>query len=190
VKNPEVFESNPAPLVEARIVSDPQAITSDFESFYRAHVRAVGDFFARRSIDPHVVADLTSDTFVKAMSSAHSFAGRGTPRAWVLAIARAVYAQHQAELIGGRAIVTRLSGRVDLQLDQIEDLLGRIDGEHDGRELLARAAQLSDVERSALELVDLAGLTPQEAAQVLGISTGALRVRLFRARTHLRKEEQ
>jgi DNA-directed RNA polymerase specialized sigma24 family protein len=44
------------------------------------------------------------------------------------------------------------------------------------------------VEREAIELVDLVGLTPKEAARVLGVSPNALRVRLFRARNRLQKE--
>ena len=38
-----------------------------------------------------------------------------------------------------------------------------------------------------VELVDLAGLQSKEAAQVLGITPGTLRIRLMRARARLRK---
>lgn len=65
----------------------------------------------------------------------------------------------------------------------------RGDAERTGRELMQRCARLAAVERAAIELVDLAGLTPKEGAKVLGISPGALRVRLFRARARLRKEQ-
>jgi RNA polymerase sigma-70 factor (ECF subfamily) len=51
-------------------------------------------------------------------------------------------------------------------------------------------ARLPELERVALELVELAGLAPREAAGALEISPAALRVRLFRARTRLRKEEE
>jgi DNA-directed RNA polymerase specialized sigma24 family protein len=57
-----------------------------------------------------------------------------------------------------------------------------------GREMLARCAQMGEIDRSAIELVDLAGLTPREAASALEISPATLRVRLFRARARLRKE--
>ena len=72
----------------------------------------------------------------------------------------------------------------------IEDLAERIDAERSGRDLLERLAELSEADREALELVDLAGLTPKEAAMALGVSPGALRVRLFRARARLRKEHR
>ena len=38
-----------------------------------------------------------------------------------------------------------------------------------------------------VELVDLAGLQPKEAAQVLGVAPGTLRMRLMRARAPLRE---
>jgi hypothetical protein len=43
--------------------SEPAAdgdATADFERLYRANVEAVMAYFARRSGDPHVVADLTA----------------------------------------------------------------------------------------------------------------------------------
>ena len=48
---------------------------------------------------------------------------------------------------------------------------------------------MPELERTAVELVDLAGLTPKEAAAALGVPRGVLRVRLFRARARLRREQ-
>ena len=159
-----------------------------FEVIYRAHVGAVSAFFARRSTEPQTVADLTSETFARALASIHTYHGRGSIRAWLIAIARAVYAQHHATLAAQRAGTQRLGGLVVLHEDDIDDLLERIDAQQAGRELLRRAASMPELERAAIELVDLAGLPPRDAASTLGISPGAMRVRLFRARTRLRKE--
>jgi DNA-directed RNA polymerase specialized sigma24 family protein len=52
---------------------------SEFERLYRANVEAVTAYFARRSADPHVVADLTADTFVTA---APSPSPRPSPAPW------------------------------------------------------------------------------------------------------------
>jgi hypothetical protein len=50
-------------------------------------------YFARRTADPQVVADLTADTFVAVITYFGSFDPRkGTARAWVFGIARSVYA--------------------------------------------------------------------------------------------------
>jgi len=53
---------------------------------------------------------------------------------------------------------------------------------------MERCSQLPALERAAIELVDLSGLTPKEAAAALGVSRVVLRKRLSRARARLRKE--
>jgi RNA polymerase sigma-70 factor (ECF subfamily) len=63
-----------------------------------------------------------------------------------------------------------------------------IDIERSSRELMERLAPMSALDREAVELVDLCGLSPAEAASALGISTGALRVRLVRTHARLRRE--
>jgi RNA polymerase sigma factor (sigma-70 family) len=160
----------------------------EFESVYRENIGRVTAFFARRCRDPQQVADLTSQTFVEAIKSAGTFQGRGSTTAWLIAIARRVYANHIANQAAGADLIDRLGGRILLADDEVEDLAARIDAQRDGRELLERVAGLSSVEREAIELVDLLGLTPRDAARVLGLSANVLRVRLFRARQRLRKE--
>jgi len=156
---------------------------------YQQNIAAVSGFFARRCTEPQTVADLTSETFVEAISSFPSFdARRGSPRAWLIGIARVVYARYYAGVANGREAVDRLASQVTLENDEIEDLAARIDAQRSGRELLLRAGRLPELERTAIELVDLVGLTPKEAARTLHISPGSLRVRLFRARARLRKE--
>ena len=176
----------------ARPVDRPRRATSmsPFEVLYRENVTAIGAFFARRATDPQLVADLTSETFMRALRSVGAYAGRGSPRAWLIAIARAVYADHHAGLAQRRAADEELHGSMELSQDDVDDLIERIDTQRLGRELLARVAGLPEIERSAIELVDIAGMTPLDAARALGVSSGALRVRLFRARTRLRKEGQ
>jgi hypothetical protein len=53
---------------------------------------------------------------------------------------------------------------------ETNELLERIDAQREGRELLERCALLPALEREAVELVDLTGLQPKEAARVLGVS--------------------
>jgi RNA polymerase sigma factor (sigma-70 family) len=164
-------------------------MAGEFEVLYRANVGAVTAYFARRASEPQTVADLTGETFVEAVASFRASPPRpGAERAWVFAIARRVYAKHCEQNARRMQAARRAGGSRELADEEIEDLLERIASERPGRRLLERLGGLSAIEREALELVDVVGLCPREAAQALGVSTGTLRVRLFRARARLRRE--
>lgn len=162
-----------------------------FERLYRANFDAVTAYFARRSADPQTVADLTADTFVQAITSFDTFDPRkGPARAWVFGIARRVYAAHCEDHSRQRSKELRLAGRRGLDGDQIAELLDRIDAEREGRALVAELDALQPLDRAVVELVDIAGFRSKEAAAALGISAGAVRMRLMRARTRLRKSAE
>ena len=72
----------------------------------------------------------------------------------------------------------RLAGRQELAPDEVGELIDRIDAERAGRVLVTGLTTLPVADRA---LVDLAGLQPKEAAQVLGVAPGTLRMRLMRA---------
>jgi RNA polymerase sigma factor (sigma-70 family) len=145
-------------------------------------------FFARRCSEPQLVADLTSEVFLQALASLEGYdPDRGTARGWLFGIVRRVWAQHCERAARGREAITALAAHRQLGDDEIEDVAIRIDAQQAARELLAGLDGLSELERAAVELVDLTGLEPREAASVLGVSAGALRVRLFRARKRLHK---
>lgn len=183
--------ANPAgrPPGRRRLAGRPAGGTAaaEFERIYRAQVDAVTAFFARRSADPQTVADLTADTFVQVIISFGGYdPGRGSARAWVFGIARRVYAGHCEAHSQQRDKVARLAGRRELDADQVGELLDRIDAERAGRRLIAELTALPELDRLVIELVDLAGLRSREAASALGISAGAVRMRLMRARARLR----
>jgi RNA polymerase sigma factor (sigma-70 family) len=169
----------------------PNSPIEEFEHIYRRNVDALMGYFARRCREPQTVADLTSETFLRAVDGFAGFdPARGSDRAWLFGIATRVFARHCDRSATDRDAVARLGGQRLLEDDEIEELAARIDAERDGAELMRRCARLPAVERAAVELVDLEGLNPKEAAQALGISRVAFRQRLSRARSRLRKEQQ
>jgi RNA polymerase sigma factor (sigma-70 family) len=166
-----------------------EGATAEFERLYRANVEAVMAYFARRSRDPQVVADLTADTFVAVIASFGAFDPRkGTARAWMFGIARRVYASYCEAQSYQQHKLQRLAGRRDLDQDEVGELLDRIDAERAGRDLVAALASLPERDRAVIELVDLAGLRPKEAAAALGLPPGVVRMRLMRTRARLRKQ--
>jgi RNA polymerase sigma-70 factor (ECF subfamily) len=175
---------------EVRVRDRPSASElAEFEQIYRSNVGVVTAYFARRCADPQTVADLTSETIVRAAAAFRGFdPSRGNARAWLFGIAANVYAHHCAQAASGRDAAVRLAGISDLPADEIDELAGKIDAQRAGRELIKRCSLLPELERTAVELVDLDGLTPKEAAAALGVRRGVLRMRLSRGRARLRKE--
>jgi RNA polymerase sigma-70 factor (ECF subfamily) len=166
----------------------PSSPLEEFEQVYLRNVDAMMGYFARRCPDPQTVADLTSETFVRAMKGFAGFdPGRGSDRGWLYGIAGRVFARHCESSAGSRDATARLRGHRRLDEDEIEELVQRIDAEREGAALMRRCEQLPADERAAIELVDLEELTPKQAALALGISHVALRKRLSRARSRLRK---
>jgi RNA polymerase sigma factor (sigma-70 family) len=168
----------------------PSSPVDDFEQLYLRNVDVLMGYFARRCRDPQAVADLTSETFVRAVDGFANFdPRRGSDRAWLFGIAAHVFAHHCEQSAGSRDVAARLRGHRPLDEDEIEELVQRIDDEREGAALMRRCEQLPADERAAIELVDLAELTPKEAALALGVSRVAFRKRLSRARSRLRKEQ-
>ena len=163
---------------------DPDA----FEVFYREHVERVQRFVARRVDDPHLVADLTAEVFLAAIASADRYKpSRGTPTGWLYGVAQNVVSADRRRRVRELRANQRISGRRLLTPDDVTRLEERIDAEASVRALGLAMADLSDGERAVLELVALDGLTPQDAAKVLGIRAPAARVRLHRARAAVRQ---
>jgi RNA polymerase sigma factor (sigma-70 family) len=166
-----------------------RGVLAEFEEVYRRNVGPVAAYFARRCWEPQEVADLTSETFVRAAGSFGAFdARRGSARAWLFGIAAHVWAGYCAHAADSRDAIGRLAGYRALETTEIDELAAKIDAQQAGRELLERCSTLSANERAAIELVDLDELTPKEAAAALGVPRGVLRMRLSRARARLRKE--
>lgn len=173
--------------LDPSVVRDAGRDPRSFESFYRGTVDDVIGFFARRVIDPHVVADLTADVYVAVLSSAHTYsAARGSPRAWLFGIARHVLSGHRRTDLTDRDRLRRVEGRRLLDEDDVDRMVERIDAQRSSRRLYAALAALPDGERAMFELVALDGLVPAEAAAALGILAATGRVRLHRARRTLR----
>lgn len=149
-----------------------------FGVLYDRHGDAVYGYLARR-VGPQAAEDLTSEVFLRALEARHRTRphASGSALPWLYGIARnTVYGQI-------RARPTRLS---DEHVDPFE--WSRVDARLDASSIAPTLhnilAGLSTTEREVLLLVSWEQLTIGEAAEALGISAGAARTRLHRARTH------
>jgi len=159
-----------------------------FEAFYRRYVRRVTAFAARRCRSADDVADVVAQTFFRLIEASSRYdPERAAPAAFVLGIAANVAREVDRGHARRDALVSRLSGRDLLDGDESERVEAAVDAAHQARDLGGALDAISPAEQQMLRMV-AAGHTPGQAAQQLGISAGAARVRLARARAHVRSQ--
>jgi RNA polymerase sigma-70 factor, ECF subfamily len=129
--------------------------------------------------------DLVQDTLVRAYRSIGSFDGRH-PRAWLATILR------NTHLNRNRRRRPELMRDPDVQMETLRGMPGddRVDACVDDALAahLERALRaLDEPFRSAVQCVDVDGLTYAEAAAVLDVPVGTVMSRLHRARARLRQ---
>jgi RNA polymerase sigma factor (sigma-70 family) len=162
----------------ARLHSDPAAL----EVFYRRHRDRVLAFAVRRCRQPADVTDLVAATFLAVLEKPGSFdPRRGDAGAWLIGIASRQWlllcrAERRQQVLRDRV------RSWDLSSDDIARLEDQIDAARVSEPAWAALDQIEPRYREALRLVGPDGLTAREAAAALGISAGAFRVRLMRAR--------
>ena len=159
---------------------DPEA----FGVFYDRHVRALLGYFARRTGDPEVAADLTAETFASAIVAKRRFKPDGPPAAaWLYTIA------------ARRLVDYHRRGRVDSNVRRRLQMERRPIGEDDARmiRMLADdtatvlAAGLPADQRDAIEAHVVGGRAYTELAGELHLSEAAVRQRVARGLATLRR---
>jgi RNA polymerase sigma-70 factor (ECF subfamily) len=168
----------------SRLSADPAA----FETFYWRQLDRVIGFTARRVREPADVADVVAATFLTVLTAARSYdPGRGEPTAWLLGITARLIARENRRRYRENAATARIVGRRLIDASDIERLEERIDAARSGQQALEALSRLKPKAREVLLLVSADGLSPTEAARVLGISAAACRMRLSSARRALSK---
>lgn len=128
--------------------------------------------------------DLTQETYLRAFSSLHRFAGRSSSHTWLLSIARRVV----VDQIRSAAARPRISAHVDWE-PVAEQRAGTAWRGQAGFEDLVELKLLLDGldpdRHEILVLTQVLGLSYQEAAEVCGCPIGTVRSRVARAREDL-----
>lgn len=154
-----------------------------FTELVDAHAAAVLRFARAAAHDPSLADDAVQETFLAAWRGAKGFRG-ASERAWLLGIARNAVRRQFRRHVGEPA-----------SFDPIDDL-GEAAGWGDDPERCAIAAEDGEALRRALDalgpddreilvLVELEGLTGEQAADVLEVGLAAMKSRLHRARLRL-----
>ncbi len=147
------------------------------EALFRRHYRDVALYVRRRAAEPDLVEDVAAETFLVAWRRLDEVPANARP--WLLGVARKTLSTHRRSAGRRRSLVTKL--------EAAESPANREDQANESgvAEALMR---LSEKDREAITLVAWEGLSPNEAAVVVGQSPVAFRVRLHRAKGRLREK--
>ena len=151
-----------------------------FNALHQANATALLHYFQRRVVVREDAADLLAETYLVAWRRIRAVpADDGDARAWMFGVAHGVLANHRRGIRRRLSLAERIRDEITRQptAAPASPLQGDVD---------AALALLSADDRELLLLTSWDGLSPQQAASVLGIGAGAARTRLHRARSRLR----
>jgi RNA polymerase sigma-70 factor (ECF subfamily) len=173
----------PAEVIEACQRGDPEA----FEELVRLSQRDVYSLALRLTGNPDDAADVAQETYIRLLRSIKSFRGEAKFSTWLYRVTSSV-------AITSLRKRARRRNEVALEDEEWQDWHGPPSGdpgaELDRRQLAERLdaalLELPPGYRAVVVLRDVYGFSLEEVGNQLGISEGAAKVRLHRARQKLK----
>ena len=188
------------PPVDDRPVQDGEQgghpVTEAFDDFFDAYEQRIFNLVYRLVGDYEDAADLTSDTFVRALRGYEKFRGDAHPYTWLYRIAvnlcKNYFRQQQhRSRVHSFSLDAPLEGEEGFGGREIEDEGQEPQRRAEARELEGQVQRClmrlrADL-RTLIVLRDVQGLSYREIAGILGCPEKVVKSRLFRARTKLRE---
>jgi RNA polymerase sigma-70 factor (ECF subfamily) len=163
-----VQDPDPRTLARARLGE-----LDAFEELVRAHQADVFRFTWYLTRDRDLAEEVTQETFLRAFRFIARFRGESKFSSWLMRIAR-------------NCAMDALRGRHrDEQHKETAEPSAVTDGGVARAELDAALAAISEDHRQVFLLVEILGLSYQEAADALQVNVGTVKSRMFRARQRL-----
>jgi RNA polymerase sigma factor (sigma-70 family) len=174
---------SPLPVVRSPVVSVDWALE------FQQRAQPLQRWLARRIGSVADAEDLLQDTFLQAHLVGDRFRGESLCSTWLYGVARNL-CRHWRAAPANAFLIRGVSGAADTSAE-IEDAMPSPDVGLSTRQALKALDQalshLPESQFRAVWLMGVEGLSAEEAAQQLGITPGAARLRLSRARAQLRR---
>jgi RNA polymerase sigma-70 factor (ECF subfamily) len=179
-----VVEAAGSPPLDAAMERYARGDDAAFDELYRRGAPRVRSFLLRLSGDASLADDLTQDAFLRVHRARGSFESGAAALPWIFAIARNAFLDHARH----PHVRRRAESANPPEREAPPDTRG--DEALIGNETLgivgATLARLPVAQREAFILIRFEGMSVSDAAQVLGATAGAVKIRAFRAYEALR----
>ncbi len=181
-------DSEATSLLDAAMDRYASGEDAAFHTLYRHGAPRVRGFLLRLSGDAALSDDLTQEAFLRIHRARGSFEPGAAALPWALAIARNVFVDHTRRPKVHR-FATSSQGQPPPERQAPPDTQGEeVAIASEMLEVVRKTlAGLPVLQREAFILLRFEGLSVHEAAQVLGATEGAVKVRAFRAYEALRE---
>jgi RNA polymerase sigma factor (sigma-70 family) len=151
---------------------------SDFDGFFSEHRSGLFGALWLVTRDRHEAEELTQDAFVNVWEHWNKVRELADPTGYLYRTGMNLFRNRRRRVALAVRRAVRLAPQPGDEMRAIDD-----------RDAIVRAlGRLTSSQRAALVLVDLVGLTSQEAGQALGVRPSTVRVLAARGRTTLRRE--
>ncbi len=171
---------------DAALIADSLTDPGSFAAIFDRHADAILRYVSTR-LGPNHAEDVTAETFLAAFRRrSHYDTSRADARPWLYGIAvRQIGKHRRAEVMQWRILEVVPA---DLLTDDFGDRSAeRVTAQHLRPRLVSVLSRLPQRDLDLLLLIAWAELSYAEAAEALGISLSAVRSRLNRVRTRVRK---
>jgi RNA polymerase sigma-70 factor (ECF subfamily) len=158
---------------------------SAFERLYRQHTNRVFSLCARMVNDRGRAEELTQDVFVRAWEKLHLFRGESSFSTWLHRLT--VNVVLNARKSDGRQKSRFEENDEDVGMDAHAGIVGMPLAPGDMLDLEVAIAKLPPGARRVFLLHDVEGYKHEEIAEMLGVTSGATKAQLHRARLLLRE---
>jgi RNA polymerase sigma-70 factor, ECF subfamily len=159
--------------------------SSSLREVYWENVRSVSRVIMRMGVNPHDVDDLVQTTFLEALRSAEKFAGRSSFRSWLLGIAINQTRLYVRGKVRSRKHMEQLAKEEESRPASAEQELSSAQDIELFREALA---QIPELQREALVLCEIEGLSGKEVAQMLDVPVATIWRRVHDGKVSMRKQ--
>ena len=136
--------------------------------------------------DPDDAEDVAQVVLMKMAGSMEDFDGRSKVTSWVYRITRNASLDHMRRRGRNRRLADKLAQLAQAAKPRIADPLDDIEMKRTVGLIRTLLGELPLKQREVFDLVDLQGLKPKEAAEMLEMNPNTARVHLLRARRRMR----